>query len=136
MLDINPERIARVERRNRLLTASCVAIAAIAVAMPLSVAFGTKASAHDKPEVLRLSELDVVDERNIMRIRIGGQLPDAVVGGKVLPRGQRAAGILLYDETGQERSGYNLSLTQPPRFRPFDPNTQFDLRSGSMSASD
>jgi hypothetical protein len=39
-------------------------------------------------------------------VRIGGQLPDAVVNGKTLPRGQKAAGVLLYDETGQERSGY------------------------------
>ena len=40
------------------------------------------------------------------RVRIGGDLPDAVIGGKRVPRGEKAAGLLMYDGTGQERGGY------------------------------
>jgi hypothetical protein len=106
MRDINLERIASLERRNRLLLAWSVLIAALAIAMPLTNSFGLKVAAQDKPKTLSVSELAVVDERGTVRVRIGGQLPNAVVKGKTLPRGQKAAGILLYDETGQERSGY------------------------------
>jgi hypothetical protein len=106
MLDINLERIARLESRNRLLMAWSIVIAVLALAMPLTDSFGLKVAAQDKPKTLSVSELAVVDERGTVRVRIGGQLPDAVVNGKTLPRGQKAAGILVYDETGQERSGY------------------------------
>ena len=51
-----------------------------------------------------------------------GDLPDAIVDGKVKLRGQRAAGILLYDGKGQQRSGYvtfepsgNVGLTLDTR---------------------
>ena len=39
-------------------------------------------------------------------MRIGGDLPDAVINGKRMVRGEKAAGVLLYDGSGQERSGY------------------------------
>jgi hypothetical protein len=42
----------------------------------------------------------------VPRIRIAGELPDAIIDGRRVPRGERAAGIVLYDSTGQERSGY------------------------------
>jgi hypothetical protein len=32
-----------------------------------------------------------------------------VINGVARPRGHEFAGILLYDETGQERSGYRVS---------------------------
>lgn len=55
---------------------------------------------------LRVTELVVVDPAGVERARIGGDLPDAVVEGRRVPRGERAAGLLLYDETGQERGGF------------------------------
>ena len=82
--------------------------------------------AQQKPEArtLTVSELSIVDSRGIVCVRVGGDLPDAVVDGKVKSRGQRAAGILLYDGTGQERSGYvtfepsgNVGLTLDTRKR-------------------
>jgi hypothetical protein len=106
MPDANSERIARLEARNRLLTAWSIAITVLAIGIPLTDSFGLKVAAQDKPKALRVSELAVVDEHGTVRVRIGGQLPDAVVNGKTLPRGQTAPGVLLYDETGQERSGY------------------------------
>jgi hypothetical protein len=74
------------------------------------------------PTSLRVSELVVVDPKGAERVRIGGDLPDAVIGGKPVPRGEKAAGVLLYDGTGQERSGYvtfepsgNVGLTLDTR---------------------
>ncbi|HLY62529.1 MAG TPA: hypothetical protein VKV95_17445 [Terriglobia bacterium] len=106
MPDIDLERISRLEGRNRLLTAWCAVITALAIAILLIPPFGTKVAAQNNPKTLSASELSVVDDHGTVRVRIGAQLPDAVVNGKTLPRGQRAAGILLYDETGEERSGY------------------------------
>lgn len=74
------------------------------------------------PTSLRVSELVVVDSKGVERVRIGGELPDALIGGKRVPRGQQAAGVLLYDGTGGERSGYvtfepsgNVGLTLDSR---------------------
>lgn len=55
---------------------------------------------------MRVTELVVVDKKGVERVRIGGDLPDAFIGGKRIPRGQQAAGVLLYDASGGERSGY------------------------------
>jgi hypothetical protein len=74
------------------------------------------------PTTLRVSELIVVDPKGVERVRIGGDLPDAIIGGKRVPRGEKAAGLLLYDGGGQERSGYvtfepsgNVGLTLDTR---------------------
>jgi hypothetical protein len=74
------------------------------------------------PSSLRVSELVVVDPKGAERVRIGGDLPDAIIGGKRVPRGEKAAGVLLYDGGGQERSGYvtfepsgNVGLTLDTR---------------------
>jgi hypothetical protein len=56
--------------------------------------------------VLTVSEINVVDPQGVVRVRLGGDLPDSVVNGKRRPRGQKASGVLLYDDTGQERGGY------------------------------
>ena len=53
--------------------------------------------------------------------QLGGDLPDATINGKRVPRGEKAAGVLLYDTTGQERGGYvtwesgNVGLTLDTR---------------------
>jgi hypothetical protein len=69
-----------------------------------------------------VSELLVVDPKGVERVRIGGDLPDAIINGKRVPRGEKAAGVLLYDGGGQERSGYvtfepsgNVGLTLDTR---------------------
>jgi hypothetical protein len=74
------------------------------------------------PTSLRVTELVVVDSKGVERVRIGGELPDALIGGKRVPRGQQAAGVLLYDASGGERSGYvtfepsgNVGLTLDSR---------------------
>ena len=64
------------------------------------------AATPKQPKVLTVSEIDVVDAKGVIRARLGGDLPDAVMDGKTIKRGTKAAGLLLYDDTGQERGGY------------------------------
>jgi hypothetical protein len=82
---------------------------------------GLAVRAQEKADTksLTLSELAIVDSNGRVRIRLGGNLPDAVINGITKPRGQRAAGILLYDGTGVgyvtfEPSG-NVALTLDTR---------------------
>lgn len=55
---------------------------------------------------LRLRSLAIVDAHGVVRVRVGGQLPDAVIDGRPIPRGDEAAGVLIYDAEGRERGGY------------------------------
>lgn len=56
---------------------------------------------------VRAKEVVVVDGKGVVRARLGGDLPDAIVaGGRVAKRDSKAAGLMLYDEEGFERGGY------------------------------
>lgn len=93
-------RVGRIDRRNRLLTI-------VIVVLFLGIAWlGIRDSVVAQTQSLRVSEIVVVDSRGVERVRIGGNLPDPVVNGRSAPRDGRLAGILLYDATGTERSGY------------------------------
>jgi hypothetical protein len=63
---------------------------------------------HQDPldDTLRVRMLEVVDEHGIVRARLGARLPDAVLDGKRIVRGEEIAGLLLYDARGGERGGY------------------------------
>jgi hypothetical protein len=95
-------RLAATERRLHLLIVLNIAVL-VAFA---SATCRTTAANDPKPQVLTVSEVDVVDTHGVIRARLGGDLPDAVLNGKRVPRGQKASGLLLYDDTGQERGGY------------------------------
>lgn len=105
----------RSSRRQRFWIAGLSLLCAgLIVATSLGAAIATQAT----PGVLRVSELVVVDPLGVERVRIGGDLPDAVIDGKPVPRGSKAAGVMLYDRSGQERGGYvtfdtgdNIALT-------------------------
>ncbi len=106
MRDFQTDRIATLERRQRLslaLNVAVIILLGVVVREPLQ-----RVHAQQKQDAksLTVSELSVVDSRGVVRARLGGELPDAVVAGKVMPRGNRAAGLLIYDETGEERGGY------------------------------
>jgi hypothetical protein len=99
-------RLAACERANhRLSRIVGVLLFAMAGGVLASCISTARAESSD-PQVLTVSELRVVDGRGVVRVRIGGDLPDAIVRGKRTPRGDRAAGVLVYDTTGQERGGY------------------------------
>lgn len=56
---------------------------------------------------IKAKEVVVVDGKGIVRTRLGGDLPDAIMaGGRVSKRGSKAAGLIIYDEEGIERGGY------------------------------
>lgn len=99
-------RLADYERRQRRLQLT-VFVMAGALAVSLLSSWGSTAHAEGKvPEQLRAHELVIVDGKGVERVRIGGDLPDAVINGQRVPRGEQAAGVLIYDGTGQERGGY------------------------------
>lgn len=110
-------RIARLERKYRvaIITAaisSACGILAIVGAVGSSAVAATTAQPDPKViDVLRVRELNVVDNNGVTRVKIGAPLPHAVVNGKKnKTRGGRPedtmSGILLFDAEGVERSGY------------------------------
>lgn len=111
------QRMARLERRLRI--AQCTAVLGVAFGLfsgistinGQAVASSAKLSISKVPDVLTVRQLNIVDANGTTRVKIGSPLPTAVVDGKKLrSRGGRPqdsmSGILLFDATGQERSGY------------------------------
>lgn len=93
--------------RSRLWLRLHIALtAALLLVLVWSCASSPAARARGELPSLRVSQLVVVDSQGVERVRIGGDLPDAIIKGKRIPRGSQAAGVLLYDGTGQERGGY------------------------------
>jgi hypothetical protein len=110
------ERVTRLERV--LLLAVMSWLVTEAAALLYFAPWRANALNVTTPQSLRVSELVVVGPKGVERARIGGDPPDAVINGKSIPRGEKAAGLLLYDGTGQERGGYvtfepfsNIALT-------------------------
>jgi hypothetical protein len=105
---MEPNLVARLEscerRQRRLVLAICV-LAALAIAL-LAEWATTPVHASAPTDRLQARELVIVDSKGVERVRISGDLPDAVINGKRIPRGEHAAGVMIYDGTGQERGGY------------------------------
>ncbi len=118
-------RIEACERANRRFKRILILQSLILIALISTIAIryaGAAGNAPAAPASLRVSELVVVDPKGVERVRIGGDLPDAVIDGKRIPRGSKAAGVMLYDDRGQERGGYvtwdegdNIGLTLDSR---------------------
>lgn len=90
-------------RRMLGLAVACLGVAGAAVVTGFRVPTAPATAPLDS---LRVQQLIVVDTDGTVRARVGAHLPDAVLGGRPLPRGDVAAGVLLYDHTGTERGGY------------------------------
>lgn len=112
-------RLLVCERSNRRLrmwlAAMTVLVASVTCLLLIRNAVATPAA---EPGVIRATELIVVDRAGTERVRIGGDLPDATIGGRRIDRGSKVAGVMLYDRSGQERGGYvtfdtgdNIALT-------------------------
>lgn len=120
-MDAIARRLDACERANRRFKRILLLQTAVLAALVSIIAARyAQASSDAKPivESLRVAELVVIDGNGVERVRIGGNLPDAVIDGKRIPRGSKAAGVMLYDRTGQERGGYvtwdegdNIGLT-------------------------
>lgn len=108
---------AQLERRVRVLTLAVTGLALLAGGLVVTALRpdSTDAVAGELPgravddtlttRVLVADEI-VVTDGDVARVRVGGRLPDAIVDGERVPRGGTAAGVLIYDSTGQERGGY------------------------------
>ena len=108
MADTKDYRIARLEKRCRGLLLLNIGIAVLTALLLFGYRadLTVQAQSTDDPQIITVSQINVVDENGTIRTRIGGDLPDAFVDGRIRPRGDKIAGILMYDDTGQERSGY------------------------------
>jgi hypothetical protein len=99
------DRIALLERRCRRLMGLQLLVVVTFVAHIAWSRWETRAAAQTGPQAITVSSIDVVDPAGTVRVRIGGALPGEVRNGKRIQR-PPIAGVLLYDETGRERSGY------------------------------
>lgn len=123
--DFEPNISRRVRNLERLLHLSLGGwLLTVGTVVIFSNLWRSEAQQTTTPPILRISELVVIDKQGVERVRIAGDLPDAIIGGQRIPRGQQAAGIVLYDGTGSERSGYvtfepsgNVGLTLDSRKR-------------------
>ncbi len=118
-------RVTQCEKVNRQLRA-LLGLNLLALPVALLALFGGVAPHRDKLvqglDSLRLRELVIVDAKGVERVRLGSHLPGDVINGRRVPRREEAAGVLLYDDSGQERSGYvtfspsrNVALTLDTR---------------------
>lgn len=106
--------LQRLRRQTRLQGLAILGLGALLVA---------GFAVNTDPQRLTVSELAVVDENGVVRVRVGGALPDAIIDGRRIGRGgEKVAGVMLYDDTGQERGGYvtfspsgNVGLTLDSR---------------------
>ena len=96
-------RLRKCERRLSTLSTATGVLTILLIASAVSQLAPRVVAESSAAPSIRASEIVVVDPNGVERVRIGGQLPDAVPGK---PRGDRVAGVLLYDQTGRERSGY------------------------------
>jgi hypothetical protein len=100
------DRIRRLERRMLVFQSAFMFAVPGFIAYACGALPRTQAQLPASMDTLRLRTLTIVDENGVERVRLGGQLPDAVVNGMQVPRGEQAAGVLIYDDAGTERGGY------------------------------
>lgn len=117
-------RIAALERNNRILVRTGMILVALVIGLALwGTASASSDSRNPQGDVLRVKMLEIVDADGTVRVRVGSDLPDAIIDGKRIGRGgDKVAGVMLYDGTGQERGGYvtfepsgNIGLTLDSR---------------------
>lgn len=102
------QRILACEQQNRRLRKLVLLQAVIGLAIVLAAYAGVSRAGSDAPVAsIKAREIVVVDANGVVRARMSGDMPDAVMaGGRVAKRGTKAAGFMLYDEEGIERGGY------------------------------
>jgi hypothetical protein len=111
------ERLAAVERENanlrkRILRQNAAWLFSV-LALVGGVAVAGVAVKDAVFGSIKAREVVVVDAKGTVRTRISGDVPDAVMaGGRVSRRGDKAAGMIIYDAEGIERGGYVTTDTE------------------------
>lgn len=102
------QRIEACEQQNRRLRQLVMLQGIVGLAIVLAAYAGVSRAGSDAPTAsIKAREIVVVDANNVVRARMSGDMPNAVMaGGRVAARGTKAAGFMLYDEEGIERGGY------------------------------
>ena len=95
------QRLRKVLKRQNVLWVGALLVAAVGTATASMAlkngVFGT----------IRANDITIVDKHGVVRARMSGDMPDAVMfGGRVAKRGGEAAGFMIYDKDGYERGGY------------------------------
>ncbi|XLZ70049.1 hypothetical protein ABT364_26520 [Massilia sp. SR12] len=111
------ERLAAVEQENASLRKRITRLNAAWLFSVLALAGGVAvAGVAVKDAVfgsIKAKEVVVVDDKGTVRARISGDVPEAVMaGGRVAKRGDKAAGMIIYDAEGIERGGYVTTDTE------------------------
>lgn len=111
------ERLAALEQENarlrKRITRQNAAWLFSALALAGSVAVAGVAVKDAVFGSIKAKEVVVVDDKGTVRARISGDVPDAVMaGGRVSKRGDKAAGMIIYDAEGIERGGYVTTDTE------------------------
>ena len=106
--------IIALERRNKRLTRGlCFVLGLLLLTVIAAIFHPNPARAEQvagdqaKPDsILRVRGLVVVDDKGTERVSIGAPATDPLLLGKRVSRGEKFAGILVFDEEGNERGGY------------------------------
>ena len=109
------DSIASLERKNRrlaLMTTFVFMIAAVSFLMRMPFTAHSSDSSNQE-DILRVRGIVVIDEKGTERVWIGAPVPEPLILGKRFPRGGKMSGIILFDEEGNERSGYCTSDGYP-----------------------
>lgn len=113
--------LRKLERRQGRLSVVAALLGILVVVQGIGLVGFAQADPVAKGS-LELQSLAIVDTAGVVRVRLSGDLPDAVIDGRRINRGERVAGVMLYDDTGQERGGYvtfspsgNVALTLDTR---------------------
>jgi hypothetical protein len=109
--------VEALERRNRRLTLGMYGLFFVFIVTLMGIVILWTNSIINpnfiSNEILRVRGLVIVDAKGTERVWIGAPVPEPLVLGKRLPRGGDVSGILLFDEEGNERSGYVTSDGYP-----------------------
>lgn len=109
------DSIKALERKNRQLTFIVFFSLLLGIVyLLLQKPFTSNASeVQGQENILHVRGIVVVDENGTERIWIGAPVPEPLILGKRFPRGGKMSGIILFDEEGNERSGYCTSDGYP-----------------------
>lgn len=94
-------RLRKLVRRQNRIWATALLAAVIGTA---TASVAVKTSVFDS---IQAKDITIVDQNGTVRARMSGDMPDAIAhGGRVVKRGAKAAGFMIYDRDGIERGGY------------------------------
>lgn len=84
----------------------CIAFVGLAFLSGTAFAADSTAPVTDHITARRI---DIVDDKGVVRLTLAAPTPDPVIGGKVYKRTFPVAGMVLFDDKGDERGGMGVA---------------------------